>query len=729
MTLSIWRYAHLALAILSTAFLLLLASTGAILSYDAIEERSANYRVDNFENITLAEVLPTLRDSYFEVLELRVDHNGFVSIDASDEDGASVKSYIDPLSGKKIGELKPKSKFINWITALHRSLFLKETGRAIIGVVSFILFLIATSGFVLIIKRQKGIRHFFNKINKDFLSQYFHVVSGRILLIPILMIAATGTLLFLVRMDYFEKEPIKIEHQQKETGDTKELADIPFFKNTKLADVERVEFPFIPDDEEEPFVIHLRDRAVTVNQVSGEIMAEAKLPYAVVLEKINMDLHTGRTSIVWAAILGIASLNILLFIYSGFAIMFRRTKTKIKNKFKAKDAEIIILVGSENGSTLFFANHIHQQLLSLQKKSFLAQMNDFEAFPNAKELVILTSTFGLGDPPTNATQFEKLLQKFPLTHEIGYSVVGFGSKSYEEFCAFAKKVDELLAQQPNAKRTASLFTVNDRSAEDFVKWTHEWSAKTLIPLATAPTVYNTKVPNLKTFVVTDKTIVTTDNSTFKIVLKPKYKQKFQSGDLLAVYPANDNRERFYSVGRVSNEVQLIVKFYEGGLGSEYLNAMKIGDEMKARIMENPKFHLPKHSTEIAMISNGTGIAPFLGMVQENDVQRSIKMYCGFRYDNMLTEKYRNFAKRQTEKGKLESIQFAFSKEEPQQYVMDLIKKEESYFANLLQNGGIIMICGALRMQKDVEKLLEEITQKNFQKQLCEFQNQILTDCY
>ena len=171
-------------------------------------------------------------------------------------------------------------------------------------------------------------------------------------------------------------------------------------------------------------------------------------------------------------------------------------------------------------------------------------------------------------------------------------MVGFGSKSYQEFCAFALKVNNLLAKQNWAEPTTSIFTVNDRSAEEFAAWAHVWSEQTLHSLATAPAVYNTKIPGLKKFIVIDKTMVSDDNSTFKIVLKPRKKQEFSSGDLLSIYPANDNRERFYSIGKNQDSVQLIVKLFPNGFGSGFLNKLKIGDEVPARIMENPNFHFP-----------------------------------------------------------------------------------------------------------------------------------------
>lgn len=731
MTLSIWRYAHLALAILSSAFLLILSVTGVILAYDAIDEKMPSYRVENFENINLAQVLPALSEHYFEVIDVKVDHNDFVMIDAMDEDGNAFQAYIDPLTGKQLGGIKPKSSFIQWTTALHRSLFLKETGRAVVGVVSFLLFLISISGFVLILKRQQGLKNFFVKVNKDFFSQYFHVVTGRWLLIPVLVIALTGTIIFMVRLDFFKGENQEIEHKVVEGAEAKakELKDIAFFQNTKLADVERIEFPFIPDDEAEPFVVHLKDRSVSINQVNGSLISESIYPYSAVLEKININLHTGRTSIVWAVILGLASLNILFFIYTGFVIMFRRTRTKIKNKFTVKDAEIVFLVGSENGTTLTFANHIHKQLLNQGQKSYVTQMNQYQEFPEMKHLVVFTSTYGLGEPPTNATRFKELLSKYPQKQTVDFSVVGFGSKSYADYCAYAEEADQLLSNQNWAKQLVPLCTVNDRSTKEFVEWVKLWSEKTLNALVSTPAVYEAKIPGLTKFKVVEKTSVTEDNTTFKVVLKSTKKQIFESGDLLAIYPANDNQERFYSIGKKDETVQLIVKLFPNGLGSEFLHQLQIGNEISARIMANAKFHLPKKVQNVAMIANGTGIAPFLGMISENVTQQKIRLYTGFRHDNSLITDYRKFAEENIQKGRLESIHFAFSREENKQYVMDLIKQDEVYFADLLKQNGTIMICGALKMQRDVEMLLDEITQKFNGKPLSVYQSQILTDCY
>lgn len=385
MTLSIWRYAHLALAIVSSLFLLILSVTGIILAIDAVNEKTQAYRVEDSNTITLAQSITALRKVYPEIIEIAVDHNQFVSIDALDEEGNTIKAYINPTTGKVLGEIKPKSQFIQWTTALHRSLFLHETGRILVGLVSFILLLITISGLILILKRQQGLRNFFSKINRDFFAQYFHVVSGRLFLIPILIIALSGTYLFMARMELIKKSNEELEHQDTQTENQKDFKEFAIFQQHTLGTIEKIEFPFMDDDPEEFYTIKFKDRAVTVNQFNGEIVKETKYPYTAALEKLSLDIHTGRTNVIWAIILGLASLNIVFFIYTGFVITFRRTKTKIKNKYKANEAEFIILVGSENGSTLFFANQIHKQLLADGKRSFVTAMNQYQNYPNATD--------------------------------------------------------------------------------------------------------------------------------------------------------------------------------------------------------------------------------------------------------------------------------------------------------------------------------------------------------
>ncbi len=496
MTVSVWRYAHLALAVLSFLFLLVASLTGVILAIDAVDEKMPGYRVDGFSEITLSQSIPELKQRYPEIVELSVDHNQFVLLEGFDKEGNDFKSYIHPLTGEILGNPVPKTAFIQWTTALHRSLFLKETGRFIIGVVSFLLLLIVISGTILIIKRQQGIRYFFSKINKDSFAQYFHVVSGRLLLIPVFVLALTGTYLFLVRFNLINTSgAATTEIEKPVAGETLvEISpgDFPVFKETLLSDIVKVEFPFT-DDPEEFFTLKLKDRELTVDQFTGTLIRETVYSQTSVWETLSLDLHTGRTHAIWAIILGIASLNIIFFIYSGFMITFKRKNTKISNTYQANDAEYILLTGSENGSTVGFANRIHQQMLADSRKSYITELNQYTEFPRAKQIIVFTSTYGIGEAPSNAKRFKKLVASYPQKQPVQFSVVGFGSKSYKDYCGYASRVDKWLQAQDWATRSLSLHTVNDKSPSEFVHWVRAWSDKHSLPLATTPALYTEKL--------------------------------------------------------------------------------------------------------------------------------------------------------------------------------------------------------------------------------------------
>lgn len=730
MTLSFWRYSHLALAVFSSVFLILASVTGVILAVDAIQEKTAPYQVKDFGEITLEETLPALRKVYPEITELTVDHNQFVTLQGIDEEGEDINAYIDPRNGKIMGTPIKKSEFIQWTTALHRSLFLKETGRFFVGLISFILVLIAVSGFALVINRQRGLRNFFSKVVKEYVVQYYHVVLGRLSLIPILIIAVSGTYLSLERFNFFSTTKSNSEKSEIIVQAPVSNNKNSVFKSTLLADVQKIEFPF-SDDPEEYYIIKLKDREIEVDQISGVVVSESLFPMTSLLSTLSLDLHTGRSNGIWAFILGVASLNILYFIYSGFAMTLQRRSSRIKNKYKADESNYIILVGSENGSSLRFANAIYKQLLTEGHKAFIAQLNDYKIYPKAEHLIIFTSTHGLGDPPSNADKFFALAEKKPQNQSVKYSVVGFGSQAYPDFCAYAYQLDSFLKAQNWTEQFLELQTVNDKSADEFVNWIRLWSQKTGIPFSTTPSVYNHVPKGLKKMMVLHKTDTSDTDQTFLLTLRTNMNTRFNSGDLLAVYPANDTKERLYSIGKNNGNIQLVVKLHPSGLGSGYLYNVEPGSVIKARIIKNASFHFPKKASAVAMISNGTGIAPFLGMIEQNKKKTAAHLYCGFRKETETTLGYQKFAEDMIKKNQLNDFQLAFSREENHYYVMDLINRDADFFVNLLRQGGIIMICGSLAMQQDVETVLDALCLEKTNNSLSVYKTkgQILTDCY
>lgn len=729
MTLSVWRYSHLALAVSSFVFILIASLTGLVLAFEPVSNRLQPYAISNLDQITLAETIASAQKNYDEIIEIKIEKNHFVQADAITKEGKSVKIYLDPKTGKSLGEATHNNAFFEFATTLHRSLFLHGLGRFFMGLAAFLLLLIAITGSILVVKRQRKISRFFSKVVREDFFQFYHVFFGRLWLVPIVIIAATGVFLTLDAFDIFDKTKPEqpIDFGAIKTEPKIQPALFPAFQSTKLSEVIAVEFPFSTDPED-AYIVKLQDRKWTINQFTGEILNEQKAAPITNYIHWSLDLHTGRASIVWALVLAIASLNILFFIYSGFAMTLRRRSGKIRNPFAKDQAEFIILAGSENGTTMRFAKALHEALLKAGKTSYFAELNQYQAFESAKHIVAITATYGLGEPPTNANKASKRIETFPQNHPVQFCVVGFGSHAYPDFCQFAYDVHNQMARQPMLSPLLEIEAVNDKSTEVFVQWVTLFAQKSEVQLTVSAASLVAKPSRLSDFVVTGKTVVGAENQTFLIRLKPKNKTKFTSGDLLSVYPAGDLRERQYSIGKMDGEIHLSVKRHENGLGSNYLYDLKIGQSIKAAIVRNPEFHFPKKAKNVILISNGTGIAPFLGMLAQNK-NTECHLYAGFRNADSFAP-YHPIIESHLQSGKLHKLNLAYSRQGQKQYVKDVLAQDSQWLGFILKSGGTIMICGSLAMQNQVLELLGSVCE-SVGKPLSHFQSigQIKMDCY
>jgi len=230
--------------------------------------------------------------------------------------------------------------------------------------------------------------------------------------------------------------------------------------------------------------------------------------------------------------------------------------------------------------------------------------------------------------------------------------------------------------------------------------------------------------------VVEKTAIAHEDGAFLIRLKPSGRTKFTSGDLLAVYPANDHRERFYSIGKTGKHIQICVKLYEQGLGSRYLYHHTVGNSIQARIVNNAHFQFPQNAPAVIMISNGTGIAPFLGMIEENSEKTKCYLYCGFRYYTSFAP-FKTSLDKNIEEKKLHGLQVAYSREATKEYVKDILARDADLIANTLAHKGVLMLCGSLSMQHDVIALLEIICRERHGRSISFYQShgQVLMDCY
>jgi sulfite reductase (NADPH) flavoprotein alpha-component len=731
MTISIWRYSHLALAVSSFVFVFLASVTGIVLAFQPISEQLQPFKSEGFDTASLAETLSVFKKTYPEVTALEIDKNDFVSASVITEDNKNLNGYFNPITAEYLGEKVEPSKLFQFATTLHRSLFLKGVGRFFVGLCSFLLFLIAVSGAILIIKRQRSFKKFFSKIVNDNFAQYWHVVLGRLSLIPIIVITITGVYLSLLKFNLLPESKVShiVDYESISETPIQEIEAFTVFKNIPLADVKSVEFPF-SSDIEDFYTIYLEDKEIVVNQFTGEVLSEVKYPLVTIVSALSLNLHTGKGSVVWSVILAFSSINILFFNYSGFAMTFKRQKSKLKNKFKKHKCEYVILVGSENGSTIPFANAFYKQLVKAGKKVYITELNKYETFKKVKHIIVFTATYGEGEPPTNANIFLEQLKRTEQLQSFSFSVVGFGSYAYPDFCQFALDVDRgFKAKQ--AHQFLPPFKINDRSLEAFNQWINSFSRASSLALKIPDKKLVSPPKQTKSFRVVSKTkVVANPDNTFIISLKPIRKQYFNSGDLLAVYPENDYRERLYSIGKVNGNVQLSVKHYSNGFGSNYINSLQLNGVLKARIIRNSAFHFPSKASRVILIANGTGIAPFVGMLFENTAKIETHLYYGIREKSSLSI-YKKDLDEVLQNKQLTQLHLAYSKIENKRYVQDLLHENALFVAETLRDNGVIMLCGSLAMQKGVLQVLNVICEKYNQKPLRYYQSkkQLKMDCY
>ena len=729
MTLSIWRYSHYLLALIAGVFIFIASVTGIILVFEPLSKKANDYFIEEAKHLSLADAIKTIRSQHDDIVSLSVDEDDFVLANLTTDEGESGEFYINPVNGEILGKPEPKAKLFEFATNLHRSLFLKSTGRFIVGLVSFLLLLIAISGFVLVSKRQGGIKKWFSKVVYEKSSSFYHVVLSRLTIIPIVIITLTGVLLSLDRFSVLPKE--QLSHEDVSTEPLlvqKQFEDFEVFKEMGLLDISSLEFPFSPF-EDDFFILKTPDKEVYINQIHGGIISRADVSAMTQVVDWSLFLHTGQGSSTWAIVLGLSSVILLILMLTGYKMAYDRIKNskRFTNVYTAQEAEYILLVGSETGSTYTFAYRFAKAMLEANQAIYVDNLDAYSPFSKTKHIIVFTATYGEGESPSNSESFlEKLMSVQPAS-ELKYSVLGFGSLLYPEYCQYAIDVNQALQKHTGFSEYLPLHKINNQSEEAFKTWVAKWNENQSYTINIQPK--QKKIKGLRAIKVKEISELNRDD-TYLMRLKPKGKLKYRSGDLLAFYPKEDLVERQYSVARIDNEIVLSIKRHELGVCSNYLFSQQPTSILKARLKKNPDFHIPAQAKEVLMISNGTGIAPFLGMINEHS-NITKHLFWGGRTEGSYTL-YASYIEKALKSGNLNTFELALSREaNKERYVQDLLIEHEDLVLNVLSNNGIVMICGSIAMQNQVLECLGELTYAKLQQPLSDFQqnDQLKMDCY
>lgn len=237
-------------------------------------------------------------------------------------------------------------------------------------------------------------------------------------------------------------------------------------------------------------------------------------------------------------------------------------------------ATLTILFGSQTGNARHVATEIAQAATS---KGISAKVQDLAEYKttslkNERYLVIVTSTYGEGEPPENAVSFYQFLfsKKAPKLADLHYAVLGLGDTSYEFFCKTAQDFDQRLAELG----ANSVLARADLDV-DYVAGAAQWQQQLLTvlapkfaqpvvaavstaePAASVATTYNKQHPFAAELYTNQK--ITGRDSTKDVrhieISLAGSGLSYQPGDALGVYFSNDPelvREILLLTGIASN---------------------------------------------------------------------------------------------------------------------------------------------------------------------------------
>jgi sulfite reductase (NADPH) flavoprotein alpha-component len=692
-----------------------MAITGAILALQPLLETAAARAWNGLADVgqlagSIASALPGVE---------RVTRSASGTVVAYyTQDGAQHAAQIDPATGGVIGAYEP-SPFFSFITELHRSLFLGDTGHAVAGIGSVAIMLLAASGIALLVNRMGGWRRLFDRV-KGSGTQRLHAWLARLALVALAMTSLSGAFMSAVNFGYVpDGTSLDLAALPTSSGAAAGAVDsLAALVATPVSSLRELVFP-AAGDLGDVFTLTTSSGVGYVDQASGAMLQfTANNVWQQLYEAIYM-LHTGEG--VWwlALILGAGALAVPLLAATGVAIWWQRRRNTVRLPGNAswRSADTVILFGSENSSTEGFAASLHAVLIAQGQRVHTAPMNSIRRYPRAQRLLVLTATYGDGGAPQSAHRFLARLAHLPAAPAPTYAVLGFGDRGFAKYCAFAEAADAALAETGSLP-LVGLDTVDRQSSQDFARWGARLGEALGLTLGLChvparPAAHGLRLVEREDFgrevqaptaILRFKAVDARGIFGFRARL-----QRFAVGDLVGITPPGSTVPRYYSIASASKEgvLEICVRKQAGGQCSEFLHALAPGDEIGGFIRHNPDFRPRPGRKPLILIGAGAGIAPLAGFVRHNRPGRPAYLFFGAR-DPASDFLYEDVFRTALEERRLTGLLTAFSRVVGGQYVQHRLASQAEPLRRLIEDGAQVLVCGGLEMARDVRTTLDAV---------------------
>ncbi|MGJ8605503.1 MAG: PepSY domain-containing protein [Marivita sp.] len=703
--------------LLAAALLIVLTLSGAALSvFPAAERLTAPQAQSEMRVATLAARIQT---AYPGVEQIRRSPSGQITAYWF-VDGTPGAAVIDPATGEGVGSADP-NQVERWLTNLHRSLFLGDGGRIAMALGAAAMMILSVSGSVLVARRAGGWQRWFSPLRGP-LSGRLHVEIARVAILGLALSSMTALWMSASTFDLLPiaaSAPAFLNAVSGETGFS--IVSIDLLGQTPVAELRELNFPY-PGDASDVFTLKTDQGTGYLDQGTGAALGWTDLTgWENVSETIYM-LHTGQGAAFLGILLGLMALGVPVLGVTGVLVWLagRRSRPRIPGNLPAAKAETILLVGSEGGSTWGFAATLHQALSAAGQTVHVGPMSGFDLAHHAKaqRFVILAATYGDGDAPETAKGFLDRLKALAPVPTVPITVLGFGDRSYPEYCGYAQRV-AAMAETQGWDMLLPFDTIDRQSPQDFARWGRLLGQALGIDLELA---HQPVVPATETLTLISRRDYGAEMQAPTAILRfalPRVSlwqkltgqgfAKFEAGDLIGIVPEGSAIPRLYSLAsdRRDGFVEIVVKRQPSGLCSAQLTQLAPGDTANGYIRRNPGFKPGKGRAPLILIGAGTGIGPLAGFIRDNKRHRPIHLFFGMRHPENDFLYGQDLSDWQAE-GRLTRLDTAVSRAANPSYVQDTLRAEGAEVARLIRDGARIMVCGGRGMAAGVTDALADI---------------------
>ncbi|AIO69735.1 PepSY domain-containing protein [Burkholderia oklahomensis] len=726
------RKLHSIPGLIAAALLIVVTLTGAALSIQPALERAAVAGMPNAP-LDVATLAGRVSAQVTGVEKFVRRPSGEIVAYYATADGQRA-SIVDPSTGAPVADYRP-SPVVRWLTNLHRKFLLGDTGRIAAGVTAAAMLFIALSGLALLARRMGGWRRLPGRVRGDGL-QRLHNETARVALAGLVLSAFTGLALSLTTFGMIPERGAASTPAPDADSDiaaapaktTMPVTHMAALRATDVSTLRQLTFP-APDDPRGVIELKTTNGAGFVDPSTGASLAYQPADGWQRLHAIVKMLHTGEGLWWLGLVLGATSLSTPLLAVTGVMLWARRRRAqpKLAGNASARDADTVLLVGSEGNSTWGFASALHAALAQAGLRVHVASMNDVARdYRHARRLLVLTATYGDGDAPGGAQQFLSKLAWLSAAQPASFAVLGFGDRQFPRFCGYARSAHDALVAKGSTP-LLDLGTVDRQSEHEF----RTWCAQLGDALGLALDIrYTPTLPRTMPLTLVARDDYGADPQTVTSVLRFAPAERaghagrpaarwaalarrrlppFETGDLLGVVPPGGTSPRYYSLASASPDgvVEICVRRHPNGACSSYLTGLQPGDTINAFIRAHACFRPHAGDAPVILIGAGTGIGPLIGFIRHNAARRPMHLYFGARNaDDGFP--YRDELDGLVRDRRLRALTTAFSRAERRAYVQDRLIADARNLRNLVAHGAQIMVCGGRAMADGVAHAWERI---------------------